>query len=86
MAAFHSLPSSQLPSGGSGVSGDIYFATDTKAVYVCAEGYLFPVSGILSGGIQLSAVGPQGPAGPEGAPGIPTCETPESIDLLKEQH
>jgi len=85
MADFHSLPSSQIPAGGAGVSGDLYYATDTKQLFVCAEGFLFPVSGIMSGGIQLGPAGPQGVQGNPGAPGIPTGETTESIDLLKEQ-
>jgi hypothetical protein len=80
MAQFHTLPSGQFPAIGTGVSGDLYYASDTQQLFVCAQGYLFPVSGILSGGVQL---GLEGPAGPQGPPGIPIDETPQAIDLLK---
>lgn len=69
MAQFHSLPSKDLPLT-TGISGDLYYANDTQQLFVCAQGYLFPVSGILAGGIQLAEVGPagtQGPAGRDGA-------------------
>jgi len=69
MAQFHSLPSSQLPGPGEGISGDLYFAVDTNQLFVCATGYLLPVSGILSGGLSLNQTGPQGPQGTPGAPG-----------------
>jgi hypothetical protein len=82
MAQFHSLPFNAFPSIGQGVSGDLYYASDRSQLFVCAEGYLLPVDGILSGGIQLG-VGPQGPPGPPGAPGIPTNEEIGSFDLLQ---
>jgi hypothetical protein len=85
MAQFFSLPKASFPSIGTAVDGALYYATDTKELFVGAQGYLFPVSGILSAGMQLSAVGPQGPQGPPGETGIPTNEQIGSIDLLKEQ-
>jgi hypothetical protein len=80
MAEFFSLPKASFPSSGTAVDGALYYATDTKELFVSAQGYLFPVSGILSGGMQLTAVGPQGP---QGAPGVPIGEEPHAIDLLE---
>jgi hypothetical protein len=79
MAQFISLPKASFPSIGTAVDGALYYATDTKELFVGAQGYMFPVSGILSAGLQLSAVGPQGPPG---APGVPAGEKPCAIDLL----
>jgi len=80
MAPFHSINSRQLPAAGTGVSGDLYYCPDTVQLFVCATGFLFPVSGILSGGISLNEQGPQGIQGP---PGVPIYETPQAVDLLK---
>ena len=79
MALFHSLPKSQFPASGGAVPGDLYYAVDTAELFVCAEGFLFPVAGILSGGMQLGPPGPQGPPGP---PGVSINEEPHAIDLL----
>lgn len=66
MADFHSLPPGNFPAPGTAISGDLYYDDVNHQLFVCAEGYLFPVSGILSGGLTLG-VGPPGPAGEPGA-------------------
>jgi hypothetical protein len=54
MAQFHSMGSDKLIGFQGGVSGDLYYANDTQELFICAQVYLFPVDGILSGGMTLN--------------------------------
>ncbi len=82
MAQFHVLTASQIATMGPGNSGDIYYASDTGAIYLCVTGgALFPMSGLVSGGIALNLASTPGP---QGLPGVPFGETPKAINLLEE--
>lgn len=52
MAAFHSMPFNKFPHNG--ISGDLYYASDLSDLYLCAQGYMFRLDGILGGGISLA--------------------------------
>jgi hypothetical protein len=76
MAKLYSCKTSGLPSRGN--SGDVYFASDTGAVYLAlGDGTLFNVNDLMKGGGVARVVGPKGekgdtvvgPAGPQGPPG-----------------
>jgi hypothetical protein len=66
-AQFHSMQFRQFPNPG--ISGDLYYATDTQELFLCAGGSMFAMAGILNGGISLDSVGPQGPVGATGLAG-----------------
>lgn len=76
MAQFHSLTRKDFPPLSAGVVGDVYFATDTRELFIAlGGGGLVPLDGLLAGngpvGPQGPAgvagpIGPQGPAGPTG--------------------
>jgi hypothetical protein len=56
-----------------GVIGDIWYATDTREVFVCiGDGGLVLVEGLLTDGAHgsIGPPGPQGPKGDKGDPGV----------------
>jgi hypothetical protein len=75
MAEFHSLRKQDFPQTGAATVGDIYFATDTRELFISiGGGGLVPMDGLLSGP-SFGEPGPKGdpgPAGPSGGPPGPT--------------
>jgi hypothetical protein len=53
---FFTMPFSKFPT--SGIAGALYYASDLKSLYLCcgSPSAMFPLSGILAGGISLSPV------------------------------
>lgn len=77
MAQFHSLRRLDFPPFNAGVVGDVYFATDTRELFVSIG-----AGGMLRMEELLSANGPPGPQGPQGIPGVSAPPRKSSIQCV----